>query len=322
MRWRVVAALGAGYIGIYLCRKNLAVAIPMLQTAWGANRAELGRVASVGTLTYAAGKLLLGPLADRIGGNVAFLISLVTVALFGALGGFFPSVMALTILYALNRFFGAGGWPAMMKLVPTWFPAEKTAFVAAALSLSYVLGGIAATLFAREMVRFGWHAVLAAPSILLGLIAFGCLFSVRTGPLAPKAKDKQPANLRALLFRPQFIVVCVLSFTLTLLRESFNVWSVDFLMSLQGGQSVKAAALQSTTFDLAGAGSILVMGVLYDRVPRPLRRWLIAGILLALARSFALTRSVALPRSFALARSLDCELSSWPGPRSCSLANP
>jgi sugar phosphate permease len=32
-RWRVVAALGAGYVGIYLCRKNLAVAIPLLQSS-------------------------------------------------------------------------------------------------------------------------------------------------------------------------------------------------------------------------------------------------------------------------------------------------
>jgi sugar phosphate permease len=283
VRWRVVAALGAGYVGIYLCRKNLAVAIPLLQQSWGVGRAELGRVASLGTLTYAAGKLLLGPLADRIGGRAAFLMALVGVALFGALGGLVPGLMLLTVVYGLNRFLGAGGWPAMMKLVPTWFPPERTAGVAAALSLSYVLGGILATLFAGWMVPFGWRTVLAAPSAVLLLLLVVCALLVQAGPReAPKTSASKPLNLRALLARPQFILVCVLSFTLTLLRESFNVWSVDFLMSIQGKASVAAAALKSTTFDLAGAVSIVAMGVLYDRVPARLRRWLIAGILAAL----------------------------------------
>jgi OPA family glycerol-3-phosphate transporter-like MFS transporter len=282
MRWRVVVALAAGYVGIYLCRKNLAVAIPLLQPVLHVGRGELGRVASIGTLTYAAGKLLLGPLADRIGGRRAFLLSMVAVALFGALGGLVPGLMLLTVVYALNRFFGAGGWPAMMKLVPTWFEKERTAFVAAALSLSYVLGGIAATLFARQMVPYGWRTVLAAPSLVLLVILLICALIVKAGPLTTTRSEKQASRALELLQRPQFLLVCVLSFTLTLLRESFNVWSVDFLMSVQGKASIAAAALQSTTFDLAGAASILSMGVIYDRVPAGLRRWLIAGILAAL----------------------------------------
>jgi sugar phosphate permease len=286
MKWRTVVALGAGYVGIYLCRKNLAVAIPLLQ-AEGFSHAALGRVASVGTVAYAAGKLLLGPVADRIGGRRAFLFALAAVALLGALGGIMPGLWLLTVVYALNRFFGAGGWPAMMKLVPTWFPTERTAGVVAALSLSYVLGGIAATLFAREVVTLGggWRAVMSAPSLALALIALACVWLVQPGPLHAQttAKERVKNAVASLLKRPQFIVVCVLSFALTMLRETFNVWSVDFLMSMQGKQSVSAAALQSTTFDLAGAASIVIMGVVYDRVPRPLRRWMIAAILAALA---------------------------------------
>jgi OPA family glycerol-3-phosphate transporter-like MFS transporter len=288
-RWRTIVALGAGYVGIYLCRKNLAVAIPLLQ-AEGVSHAALGRVASVGTITYAAGKLLLGPMADRVGGRRAFLFALAAVAVLGALGGIVPGLWLLTVVYALNRFFGAGGWPAMMKLVPTWFPKERTAGVVAALSLSYVLGGIAATLFAREVVTLGggWRAVMSAPSLALGVIALACVWLVRTGPLEAQSqtsgtKERVQNAVASLLRRPQFIVVCVLSFALTMLRETFNVWSVDFLMSMQGKKSVAAAALQSTTFDLAGAASIVIMGVVYDRVPRPLRRWMIAAILAALS---------------------------------------
>ena len=64
-----MAALVVGYVGIYLCRKNLAVAVPLLQQELGASKAEVGRVASVGTAAYAFGKLALGPLVDRMGGR-------------------------------------------------------------------------------------------------------------------------------------------------------------------------------------------------------------------------------------------------------------
>jgi sugar phosphate permease len=160
--------------------------------------------------------------------------------------------------------------------------------VVAALSLSYALGGVAATLFARQVVELGggWRAVLSAPAAVLIGIAAVCALVVRPGPLeAAGAEKKQPARgaVLELLKRPQFLLVCGLSFALTLLRETFNVWSVDFLMSIEGKQSVAAAALQSTTFDLAGAASIVLMGFAWDRMPRPLRRWMIAGILAALA---------------------------------------
>lgn len=286
-----MGALIAGYVGIYLCRKNLSVAVPLLQRAFGASKAEVGRIASVGTLAYAAGKLTLGPVADRLGGRRGFLGALVGVALLGAAGAFMPGLGLLAGCYALNRFAGAGGWPSMMKLTPTWFPPARTATVVAVLSLSYVLGGAAATLLAREIVARGgdWRAVLGLPSLVLAVIAVGCALVVRDGPLVETAGEKRAgrgfAALLAQLFKqPRFLLVCVLSFTLTLMREAFNNWGVDFLVAARTGTAALAsAALQSTTFDLAGAVSILLMGVIYDRARPSWRGPIIASILAALA---------------------------------------
>src|SRR5262244_3253501 len=124
-RWTVVAALMAGYIGVYLCRKNLSVAVPLLQADLHLSKQDVGWVASVSTIAYAAGKLVLGTLIDRVGGRVGFIGVLFAVAALDALGAFAPGVAVLTVIYSANRFCGAGGWPAMMKLVPTWFePAQ------------------------------------------------------------------------------------------------------------------------------------------------------------------------------------------------------
>jgi sugar phosphate permease len=299
-RSRTMAALALGYVGVYLCRKNLAVAVPLLGQAFGANRGEIGRVASFGAAAYAIGKLTLAPLVDRVGGRAGFLAALALVALFGAVGAAAPSLTLLTVAYSANRFTGAAGWPAMMKLVPTWF-SDRRGRAVAALSLSYVLGGIAATLLAGAVVAHGgsWRAVMGLPSLPLVAIAIVCAFSVRAGPLA-SATTSQPVapvwtTVRVLCARPQFLIVCALSFALTLMRESFNNWSVDFIASIQrpGVHGLGAAALQSTTFDLFGALGILAMGASYDRTPARARRWLIAGVLALLAAVLAFLPAVA-----------------------------
>ena len=286
--WSVVGALAIGYIGIYLCRKNLAVAVPLLQQTFHASREQVGRIASVGTFAYAIGKFVGGPAVDRLGGRFGFLLSMVLVATFGAAGAFSPGLLGLTILYGMNRLTGAAGWGAAVKLVPTWFGVVRTATVIGVLSVSYVAGGVLATLLAREILAFGggWRAVMGVPSIVLLLLVLVCTVFVRKGPLEGASGSghfSRSAFLR-LLRKPRFGVACGLSFAVTLMRESFNTWTVDFLTSVQTGtKSVATAALHSIGFDLAGAGAILLAGLTYDRIAPERRRWLLAATLAILA---------------------------------------
>jgi sugar phosphate permease len=159
------------------------------------------------------------------------------------------------------------------------------------LSLSYVAGSAFATVLAGQIAGAGggWRAVMGLPSIVLAVVLVLCFFTVRAGPLgaapsasAAAAKPALGPVLLALLARPQFLVTLALSFTLTLMRETFNLWSVDFLASIPGGALTSASWL-STGFDLLGGVSIVVAGLAYDRVPPERRRWIIAGVLVILS---------------------------------------
>ncbi len=285
--WRVVAALSIGYIGVYLCRKNLSVAIPMLQTSFDASKEAVGGVASAGTLAYAIGKLVNGPVVDRIGGRAGFLGALTLVAVFGAAGAFSPTLGILSLAYGFNRFAGSGGWPSMVKLIPSWFGVARSATVFAVLSLSYVLGGVAAILFARQIVSGGggWRAVMGLPSLALVVIVIVTSFWIRPGEVKDELDGEKPTrwhDFKQLAKQPRFLLACAVSFDVTLLRESLNVWAVDFLTVVQGEHaSVASAALHSVGFDLAGAVAILINGLLYDRV-RPRHRGLLMALNLAL----------------------------------------
>jgi len=80
-----------------------------------------------------------------------------------------------------------------------------------------------------------------------------------------------------------FWVVSALSFSLTLVRETFNDWTVDFIRTEGGAHlSTSVAAFLSTPFDLCGAGGILFVGAMMGRLSVRGRARLLAGSLFAL----------------------------------------
>ena len=289
-----LGTLIAAYIGIYLCRKNLSVAVPALQKAWSLNKEQVGIIGSVSTVTYAVGKFLFGPITDRIGGRASLIASMILVALLGMAGGFAPSLAILTLVYSANRFCGSASWGAMLKQVPEWFEPAKLPFTCGLLSLSYVFGGAVAVSFAGLVAWFShdsWPAVLACPSAVLALLAAWCWL------VLPRQSGTRDANKKSdpkdgfrfsryleLMTERKFLVVVALSFTLTLLRETFNFWTVDFIRT-EGGEQVSSsvAAFMSTPFDLCGAVGIVLMGWIFGRLSPSARQRLLVIVLVILA---------------------------------------
>ena len=297
---RYLAVVIVGYIGIYLCRKNLGVAVPLIQEDLGVDKQAIGVVASISTIAYAVGKVFWGPLVDRIGGRIGFLTSMTLVALFCGLGGFAPSLGALIWIYSLNRFAGSGGWSGMIKQMPDWFPLNTMGKAMAVLSLSFVVGGICAAFLAGQIAVWSdgdWRWVMGGPAIALALIiGVAAALLPRTSTTTPqlesqgpdeKEKPKDSISLASLFTNRAFYVVCGLSFTLTLMRETFSTWSVDFLETLRTGdvtpESVNQSARLSALFDAWGFVGILLMGLVYDFLGLKAKRLTLAGLLGALA---------------------------------------
>jgi len=299
--WTFLGSLVIGYIGIYLCRKNFAVAVPAIRQAFGLSKEQIGEVASYSTLAYVVGKFVFGPLIDRVGGRLAFLLALSGVAVFGAVGGLVNSLPLLVCVYSLNRLAGAAGWGGMVKQVPDWFSERSIAFAMGVLSLGFVFGGVCATLLAGSIAKWSgndWRWIMSGPSLVVLLILLFCWTVLpRRKPrarvpvdLEPSGAPKVPADtfslrrVMDLLVVRRFWIVCALSFVLTLLRETFNTWTVDFFKTTGGaGVSNQIAAFLSTPFDAFGAIGILSLGWVFDRIGRMMRMGLLFVILSSLA---------------------------------------
>jgi MFS transporter, OPA family, glycerol-3-phosphate transporter len=290
-----LGALAVGYAGVYLCRKNFSVANPLIRHAFGLSKEQIGMVASYSTLAYVVGKFTFGPLIDRIGGRMAFLLSLTGVAIFGAAGGLVGSLPMLTLIYSLNRLAGSAAWGGMIKQVPDWFSSRSMAFAVGVMSLGFVVGGMCASMLAGDIAKWSgdsWRWVMSGPATVLVVIMVICWAVLprekerRTHPAGAKSgkgsfKFHRIATLLAIR---QFWIICALSFTLTIVRETFNTWTPDFFQTTAGtAMSIRMAAFLSTPFDALGAAGILLLGWVFGRIGKLARSWLVFSLLATLA---------------------------------------
>jgi OPA family glycerol-3-phosphate transporter-like MFS transporter len=295
--WRsfqLLAFVIVSYMGVYLCRKNLSVAIPMIQKAFGVNKAETGDIISYSAAAYALGKFLFGPIVDRFGGRICLLLVMAGVALFGGLGAFSGSIPMLVLCYSFNRFCGSAGWGSIVKLTPAWFPRRHWALAMAFLSLSFVFGGVVALLLAGQIAAWSgdnWRMVMGLPSLLLLVLLVIMWFIIPSDRLATRAGRHTAgstgfdfAYLLRLLKLPQLWVVCGMAFSLYIMRETFNDWTVDYFKTEGGAaMSSQVAALLSTPFDAAGAVGIVLLGWMFDKLTGLRRTIVLFGTLALLA---------------------------------------
>jgi len=290
-----IALLALGYSGYYFCRSNLSVVLPDLihdlaQHGVTANEAQVrfGFIASAGTVAYAAGKFISGSMADLFGGRRNFLAGMAGSILFTVLfvlSGGFP---LFTLAWVGNRLFQSTGWVGLVKVASRWFSYSTYGTVMAVLSLSFLFGDAACRwVMSRLMAHgVGWRGVFLAGAGSLTVLLIANLIFLRETPEerglpAPaanplnvyatterKAGDERTgllAILRPLLTSFPFWLVCLLSLGTTLLRETFNFWTPTYFVQYVGLSSSQAAG-RSALFPLFGGVSVLLAGVLSDKL--------------------------------------------------------
>jgi len=330
LHWQVltVALMLLGYSGYYLCRSNYSVALPLIEAELVARgfsasiaRIRLGTIASLGVAAYAIGKFPAGALSDYLGGRRNFLGgmfgSVLCILLF-ALGGGVP---LFTLAWVGNRLVQSVGWAGLVKISSRWFSYHTYGTVMAILSLSFLFGDAASRAFLAWLIGkgLGWRGVFvvaAATLFLVFLLNLALLKETPTeiGEAEPQAnpiaivRGQGPwesrhdlwQTLKALSLNSGFRLVCILSFTFTLVRETFNLWTPTYFVQVVG-LSQADAARESAFFPLFGGLSVLLSGFISDRLRQGRRATIIfygllsAGVVLFLLGTFNFQASRNLP---------------------------
>jgi OPA family glycerol-3-phosphate transporter-like MFS transporter len=288
---RIILLLFGGYAACYYCRADLSVATPLLAEELGRRGIShgealirIGTLSSLGVLAYALGKLFLTGLGDYWGGRRNFLIGVGGATVFTllfAVGGSFP---VFTVAWLGNRLTQSIGWAGLIKVSSRWFDYSSYGSIIGILSVSYLVGDALARQQMGALIErgYGWRALflfaalVAAATLLANLLwlresrATAGYAEATPNPLNLfAAAESRPARLGALLLpllrSRAFLLVCLLSFACTIIRETFFTWTPVYLRD-HLGYSMSHAATMSALFPGVGAVSVLLAGWLSDHL--------------------------------------------------------
>jgi len=250
---RTIALLFGGYAACYYCRADLSVATPLLADELGRHGLShgealirIGTLTSLGVAAYALGKLFLTGLGDYWGGRRNFLVGVGGAAVFTLLFALAGAVPVFTFAWLGNRLTQSLGWAGLIKVSSKWFNYSSYGSIIGILSISYLVGDALARQQMGMLIArgYGWRAVFLFAAIVAAAIA---------------------ALLLPLFRSRAFLLVCLLSFACTIIRETFNTWTPVYLRDHLGYSTSQAASL-SALFPGVGVVSVLLAGWLSDRL--------------------------------------------------------
>jgi MFS transporter, OPA family, sugar phosphate sensor protein UhpC len=288
MRWwryRIFAITWLAYAGFYLCRRNFSVIMPLIEKDLGYSNLQLANVIFFYSLLYSAGQFCFGPLADRLGGRITVTAGLLVSIAVNLLMGFFPGLLALTVLCLANGAGQSAGWPGLVKNMGPWFRHEERGVVMGWWSTNYVIGGFLATVFATFVVTHpglwrgaAWQQGFWTPALLLTAIAIAYAMFTRNRPSdAGLPEIKEPAagrpatpaavdgwNFFGMLGDPLVWAIAIGAAFSKVIRYSFLYW-LPLYLTQRVHYSVGEAGYTSSIYEFVGFGGAILAGYWSDK---------------------------------------------------------
>ena len=298
-RLRMMYSAFLGYAVFYLVRKNISIAIPVMEKQLGIGKANLGLFITLGDLLYGVSKFVNGMLADRANPRYFMALGLAASAAMNVLFGTREAVLTLGLCWMINGWFQGMGFPPCARILSHWFsPGERgtkwaiwnaSHQVGAAVIL--VLAGYLATrrleldlagLLTVELA--GWQLCFVVPA---GIAAATALFLVNRLRDTPRSlglpdveiyRNDQAAGSEApvgaafsrllwqRVFSNKYIwIICLANFFVYILRYAFLNWAPSYLTEIKGVQLMHAGWM-TAGFEIAGLCGSLLSGWASDNL--------------------------------------------------------
>ncbi len=295
-RLRMMYSAFIGYAVFYLVRKNISIAIPVMERDLGIKKANLGLFITLGDLLYGVSKFVNGMLADRANPRFFMATGLALSAVMNVCFGASTAVLTFGLFWMFNGWFQGMGFPPCARILSHWFSPSERGTKWAIWNASHQVGAavilvLAGYLATRRLdldlpgllsVRLaGWQLCFVVPSGVALVTALFLVNRLRDTPrsmglpsvetyrndVAAAAAPEGDAFSRLLwqrVFSNKFIwIICLANFFVYILRYAFLNWAPSYLTEVKGIQLMHAGWM-TAGFEIAGLLGSLFGGWLSD----------------------------------------------------------
>lgn len=313
-RWQIFGITWLAYAGFYLTRKSFSVAKIDLERpeVLGLTKPQMSWIDGGFLTAYAIGMVICGIAGDRFGPRKVVLLGMLGSVLAAVAMGAASGFAVLAACFILQGFFQSTGWAPLAKNLANFFSRRERGVVMGVWCTNYALGGLVASIFAGFVGQLlGWRWAFFLPAALLGIIALLFFLLQRNRPedvgLPPietyhqePVEAIQPGDTQVttnqgswkivleVLANPMVLLLAAIYFCLKPARYAILFWGPKYVND-RLGSGMAESGLLSALFELAGPFSVVMAGLVSDRLFKSRRMpvaviclFLLSGVLFAL----------------------------------------
>jgi sugar phosphate permease len=287
-RFRVLFASIIGYATFYLVRKNLPIAMPLMQADLHISKSDLGLFLTLHGVLYGVSKFANGFLGDRCNARALMVVGLAASAVMNLFFGFASAVATLGIVWMLNGWFQGMGFPPCARLLTHWFTPKQLPIKMSIWNTSHCIGAVVILLLGGYLAPKNWRLCFFVPAgISFAMVIFLWFTLPDTPPSvglpevegtqtsAPQegARGEFKQQLLEHVFRNRYIwLIAIANFFVYTLRYAVFDWGPTVLKEAKHIE-IQHAAWMLAGFEVFGAIGALLGGWLTNRFfgGRPMR---------------------------------------------------
>lgn len=290
-RWQIFGITWLAYAGFYLTRKSFSVAKIDLSKpeVLGLSDGDLARIDAAYLTAYAIGQFVWGIAGDKFGTRRVVLGGMLGSVIAALAMGASSLTVAFGVLFFIQGLCQSTGWAPLSKNLGNFFSRRERGVVMGAWCSNYAVGGLIASIFAGAVGDwFGWRYAFFIPALVLFGI-WGLFLLLQRNrpedvglppvevyhqenpdvPLAAEAAHPEPEGswrvILDVLRNPMVLLLAAIYFLLKPARYAILFWGPKYINDKLGGGMTLAGGL-SAMFELAGVFSVVVAGLLSDKI--------------------------------------------------------
>lgn len=222
-------------------RAVLALIGPLLAVEFALSAADLGLLAAVFFVAYAAAQLPVGLALDMFGARRVQTVLALTACTGFVICALSTGPLMLGVGRLVNGIGISAGLMAMLKANAQWFPKARVAAMTGSGLFVGALGGMAATLPLQSILPFvGWRGGFGVLAVLAALVALHIWLSVPDAPPGAMRAPRRRLGAEIAAFGPIFANPCFVRFVpgiITLAGLNFvyqGLWAGPWLRDVGG----------------------------------------------------------------------------------------